>query len=149
MLLIRMWTGSFKFQLFPDWFLTVLVCEVAVILFMMVPEVYRAEERVLKLFAKGVAASATVTFVGIIRHPRDNAFCLGVRWTFIADGILVTCVSPRAQLPNTVVGDRFWILYEEEHPWYARRWGLFDKNGIMTGNDKLVWKYEKDVNFEY
>ncbi len=88
------------------------------------------------LFTDGISSSATVTFVGFISY-RDRGTRSIVRWTYLADDIECKGVTPRNQLPSVVVGDKFWVLYEKKHPWFVRRWALFDEGGNLRSNDFL------------
>ncbi len=95
-----------------------------------------------KLFTDGCAALATVTFIGIIRNPDSNKVCDVVKWAYNGNGFECTGVSPRGELQEVNVGDKFWVVYENENPWFVRRWELFDEDGNLKSNDRLSWKRE-------
>ncbi len=95
-----------------------------------------------RLFTDGSAALATVTFIGAIRNSDSNKVCDVVKWAYIGNGFECTGISPRDELQEVDVGDQFWVLYENENPWFVRRWALFDEDGNLKSNDLLSWKRE-------
>ncbi len=100
-----------------------------------------------KLFCHGIPAMATVTFVGMTHNPTTKSCCRIVRWSYIAEGMESVGVTPREELPDAVVNDRFWVLYEKEYPWFVRRWALFDDDGNLRSNDELPWSPKLDTLF--
>ncbi len=109
----------------------------------------RIERQERALFTDGIPVLATVTFVGIIRAPGTNEFCIGVRWSFVVDGMEFSGKTPRKELPNVAVGDEIWVLYQENNPSYAHRWALFDEDGNMRHRDTMPWSIEEDLSMEY
>ncbi len=98
------------------------------------------------LFAKGIPALATVSFIGITRkHEMESLFCYVVEWSFVVDDTKYSRMTPRTALPNAVVGDKFWVLYEDGNPFFVKRWALYDENGNIRGFDNLKWSKELSV----
>ncbi len=103
----------------------------------------QAIRRQRELFTNGVSALATVDFIGAVTRPQpmaNTSYSTAIRWSYDVDGNQYTGETPRDQLPIITLGDKFWILYEEADPWYARRWARFDWDGNSQSNDELTWK---------
>ena len=90
-----------------------------------------------RLFTNGIAVCATVKFVGKIPESFSKSTRDVVRWQYIVDGVEHAGLSPREELPNSVLGDVFWVLYQKKNPNFVRRWESFDIDGnLVHSGDK-------------